>query len=96
MPEEQYSPMLEVYKVIIDALRKQAFSVVLLVAACVVMGFVVKEIRNEGNARETKWEKRMDTMDSELKSCNAEKSSQAVRIATLEERLSIVMGFKKR
>lgn len=102
MEEAKFDPMSEVWKlliefgkIIIEALRKQAFSVILLICACAIMGLVVAEIRTEALREREKFEQRFADMEKQIKCCEEARFGLSIKLATLEAKQDLLLNQKR-
>jgi hypothetical protein len=69
--------MQELLKILLDALRKQAFSVILLVIACGVMGKIIVDMKQEAKEMQ-------ERLEGQIMACHLERQNLMVRVAVLE------------
>lgn len=87
-PMEQINLMNELFKILLESLRRQAFSVTLLVCACMWMN-------NQMEKREAKSEATIEVISKNLEDCNKSRTEQSVTIARLETRMSFLEANRK-
>ena len=81
--ENQNTLMGELISVLKESLRKQAFSVVLLICCCGALWIIRKEDRAEMKLE-------ISDLNTRLNHCAAARESQAVEIATLKVSVSLL------
>lgn len=92
--------MQEVFKIVLEALRKQAFSVMLLLAAVVSLAAYWHEEKLAMSAalatKETKYEADINELRTRNMACDEALRDALVRIARLEEKCNAFSYTKRR
>ena len=85
--------MNEIYKIFLEFLRKQAFSVVLLVCGCA--GLWMQRTEQKSDAQQDKISLLSEIADlrNDVRHCAESKESLLSEVSTLRERVNILAGF---
>ena len=99
-PENFYSVfMQEFLRIFLDALRKQAFSVILLLCVCGGLVYALSEQRADYQAQLYKvtvgFETQASQQASALSVCDKARMELAVRVAALEARVDFLSGRRR-
>lgn len=95
MKEELMKAFLLLAQSIIDRARKKGFDIMLLLGGIAVMGWQVVQLDTRLEAKEIKWESKLDRVNSEwsaalnatnarLQDCERDKYDLSIRVAVLE------------
>lgn len=95
----EFDVMNEFLKVFIEALRRQAFSVLILIAGVVYLQFELRESRQscakENDAVRHYYAGMVESLRTEIGDCRKERENLAVEVAILKERINNIY-IKKR
>lgn len=92
---QKYDVMQEILKVFVEALRKQAFSVLLLLLCCGGLTKALIETRREWREQITastdSYNKTVASLQEEIRLCVRDREALAVKVAALSERLDLLL-----
>ena len=87
---QQYDVMNELMKVFVEALRKQAFSVLLLLGCCGALTYALRETRKECREHTVAYNASMAALSREIKVCTEAREALGVEVAALKVRLDLL------
>jgi len=93
-PQTKYDPMSEIWKVLIEALRKQAFSVILLLAAVFGLWKMMDTQKDSLDTKISTLEAKVDTMGARYLHCETSRVRLAVKVEMLEKEVDALSRLK--
>lgn len=92
---EKIDFMQELYKLIIERLRKEAFSVIILLGVIGALWVTSQDQKTELKTHAEKWDSERNELFSQIQHCNMERSALAVEVASLKLRVEMFLSNQK-
>lgn len=92
---ENINFMEEVKKIVLEALRKQGFSVMLLMLSVAFLYRQNTEQKQDLAAHVKKWDVERESLTLQVYHCNQERSALAVEVASLKVKIELLFTKKR-
>ena len=87
--------MTELYKIVLDAARKQGFSIILLLGMSGGLWNMMHEQKNDFVVQYNEVSSRVDVLTSALGECNEARMQQGIEIASLKAQVNLLVAKKR-
>ena len=88
---EQINVMNELIRIALNAIKKQGFSVMLLLAAIYSLVFFIQNQNQEMKTMQSSYANLSDGLRGQIDKCNSEREALAVKVTALEVRLETLI-----
>jgi outer membrane murein-binding lipoprotein Lpp len=95
-PSAKFDPMTEVIKVLIEALRKQAFSVMLLLGAVAGLVTVMRTKEDNFDKKISTLEAKVDTMAARYLHCETNRARLTAKVEIMQRDLDALTRLKEK